>query len=376
MNTPFCRLVGVDFPLVAFSHCRDVVVAVSKAGGFGVLGATTFTPAQLKVELDWIDAHIGGKPYGIDLAIAENMPVKGETSQTFYSIMSRISDRHYSFTNNLLDTRGVSPISARSELDNEAVGYMHDTAEDLMEEAFRHPIRLIVNALGRPPQSMIDRGRKYNVPVGALVGSKEHAIRQIEAGVNVLIAQGTEAAAHCGEVTTMVLVPEVVSATKKYGDIPVLAAGGIVTGRQMAAALTMGADGVWTGTVWLPTLESELSQAMREKYIAATSRDTVRSRSMSGKAARLLRTDWTAAWEQPEAPEYLQMPFQSLLANAAQKSVEKSVAGGNANAVPLLTYAVGQGVGMLSSIKSAKAVVQEFKEDFILAAERMTTILE
>jgi len=368
-------MVGIEFPLVAFSHCRDVVVAVSKAGGFGVLGATTFTPEQLKVELDWIDAHIDGMPYGIDLAIAENMPAKNETNQTFHSVMSRIPEQHYTFTNSLLHKHGVATISAHTELDDEEVGYMHDTAERLMDEAFRHPIRLIVNALGKPPQSMIDRGRANNVPVGALIGSKEHAIRQIEAGVDVLIAQGTEAAAHCGEVTTLVLVPEVLRAIQKYGDIPVLAAGGIVTGRQMAAAMTMGADGAWTGSVWLPTLESEMSQALREKYIAASSRDTVRSRSMSGKTARLLKTEWTDAWERPESPGYLQMPFQSLLSDAAQRNVDKSIASGNKEALPLLTYAVGQGVGMLDSIKSAKTVVQEFKEDFVQATERMAAIL-
>ncbi|MFA5630165.1 MAG: nitronate monooxygenase [Porticoccaceae bacterium] len=376
MNTQFCKMVGVEFPLVAFSHCRDVVVAVSKAGGFGVLGATTFTPEQLKIELDWIDDHIDGIPYGIDLAIAENMPAKHETNQTFYSVMSRIPEQHYVFTNALLQKHGVNTISAHSELDDEEVGYMHDTAERLMDEAFRHPIRLIVNALGKPPQSMIDRARANNVPVGALIGSKEHAIRQVEAGVDVLIAQGTEAAAHCGEVTTLVLVPEVTRAIQKYGNIPVLAAGGIVTGRQMAAAMTMGADGVWTGSVWLPTLESEMSQALREKYIAASSRDTVRSRSMSGKTARLLKTEWTEAWEGPESPGYLQMPFQSLLSEAAQRNIDKSIASGNKEAMPLLTYAVGQGVGMLDSIKSAKAVVQEFKEDFLQATERIASILE
>jgi len=370
-------MVGVDFPLVAFSHCRDVVVAVSKAGGFGVLGAGLFTPEQLKIELDWIDAHIDGKPYGVDLAVPENMDIKSETNHTVHSLMSRIPDKHYAFTNDLLDRHGVGPISADIYRNDDEVGFMYDTAERVMDVAFAHPIRLIVNALGKPPPSMLERGRAHRVPVGALVGSKGHAIRQIEAGVDLLIAQGTEAAAHCGEVTTLVLVPEVVAAVSESGrHVPVLAAGGIVTGAQMAAALAMGAEGAWTGSVWLPTIESELSQPMREKYIAASSRDTLRSRSFTGKTARLLKTEWTDAWEGSESPGILSLPYQSLLSEAVQAQVEKSVAGGNDQGRPLLTYACGQGVGMLNEIKSARTVVQEFMEDFARSFERLCTLVE
>lgn len=376
MKTPVCGLLGVDFPLFAFSHCRDVVVAVSKAGGFGVLGAVGYGPDELEAELRWIDERIGGRPYGIDLAIPENMSVKHEQGLTSGRLKQRIPPQHHAFVDSLLVKHGIDPHSSVPSDEDRAVGLMHDTAERCMDVAFRHPIRFIVQALGLPPQSMIDRGRAADVPVGALVGSAEHAVRQVEMGVDVIVAQGTEAGGHCGEVSTMVLVPEVIQALAGVGGkhTPVLAAGGIVTGRQMAAAMTMGADGVWTGSVWLPTVESEISQVMREKFVAARSRDTVRSRASSGKLARQLRSAWTEAWEQPDSPGYLQMPFQPMLTAAVMQRATKAAEAGNDSARQLVNYYVGQGVGMLDGIKSARSVVQEFMEDYAAALERVQTL--
>ncbi len=376
MNTSLCKILGIDFPLFAFSHCRDVVAAVSKAGGFGVLGTATFTPEQLKIELDWIDAHVDGKPYGVDLAVAENMETKAETNQTSTTLRARIPEQHKRFADELLAGHGVDTTAQVPSDEEHEIGQFLDTAERVMDECFRHPIRLIVNALGRPPQSMMDRARARGIPVGALVGSKEHAIRQLEYGVDLLVAQGTEAAAHCGEVTTMVLVPEIVEAVEQVRPVPVLAAGGIVTGRQMAAVMTMGAAGAWTGSVWLPTMESDVPEMIKEKLLAARSRDTIRSRAFTGKTCRQLRSSWNAAWEAPESPGALPMPFQHLMAERAMQLALKSAAGGNDRARDLLTEGVGQAVGMLNSTKSARGVVQDFREDFAAALERINALVE
>jgi NAD(P)H-dependent flavin oxidoreductase YrpB (nitropropane dioxygenase family) len=376
MNTSVCTMLGMDFPLFAFSHCRDVVAAVSKAGGFGVFGASngSVTPEQLKIELDWIDSHVAGKPYGLDLAVPENMSNRDVPHQTSSALMAQIPDKHKKFVEDLLTKYGVNPQSSVPADEDREISHFLDTAERLIDEGLRHPIRLFVNALGRPPQAMLDRSHAKGVPVGALVGSKEHALRQLEAGVDVIVAQGTEAAAHCGEVSTMVLVPEVVKTVRAVRSVPVLAAGGIVTGRQMAAAMAMGADGAWTGSVWLPTVESNVSQAVRERLLAARSRDTIRSRAMTGKTARQLRSAWNEAWESPDSPGALPMPFQHLLTNRAFQQIEKSVAGGNDKARALITEGVGQGVGMLDSVKSARTVVQEFMEDFAEALERVQAL--
>jgi NAD(P)H-dependent flavin oxidoreductase YrpB (nitropropane dioxygenase family) len=247
-----------------------------------------------------------------------------------------------------------------------------DTALQLLETAFDFPIRLIANALGVPPPAMIEMGKAHGVPVAALVGAKEHAIRQVNAGVDILVAQGGEAGGHCGEVSTMVLVPEVIKAIRPIRDVPVLAAGGIMNGAQMAACMAMGAAGVWTGSVWLATTESETSEIFREKMIEAGSRDAVRSRSRTGKPARQLRSAWTEAWERdPTSPGPLPMPLQTLVSESALHAVDKAAAAGNAKAREMVTYFVGQGVGLIDSVRSAGQVVQDFKAEFIEAVERL-----
>jgi len=338
MKSPICEMLGIDFPLLAFSHCRDVVAAVSRAGGFGVLGATAHSPESIEQELKWIDDHVDGKPYGLDVLIPENISTSGEKDVTWKSLEARISPAHRDFTRNLLKSR----------------------CAEVLEVSFRHPIRLIANALGVPPKAMIEMGQKHGVPVAALVGAKEHALRQVAAGVDILVVQGTEAGGHCGEVSTMVLVPEVIKAIKPIRDVPVLAAGGIMTGRQMAACMAMGAAGAWTGSVWLATVESETTEIFREKMIAASSRDAVRSKGRTGKPARQLRSVWTDAWDRgPDSPGALPMPLQSIVRRDAFNSIDRAAAG-NPKARDLVSYFVGLGVGLRRSLKSAGAPVQAF----------------
>jgi NAD(P)H-dependent flavin oxidoreductase YrpB (nitropropane dioxygenase family) len=375
MKSPICEMLGVEFPLFAFSHCRDVVAAVSRAGGFGVLGATTHSPESIERELQWIDDHVDGKPYGLDVLIPENISTSGEKDVTWKSLAARVSPEHRAFTRNLLKKYGVE-LTTSDIPDNQPQPFDASRALEVLEASFRHPIRLIANALGVPPKAMIEMGQKHRVPVAALVGAKEHALRQVAAGVDILVVQGTEAGGHCGEVSTMVLVPEVIKAIKKVRDVPVLAAGGVMTGRQMAACMAMGAAGVWTGSVWLATVESETSEIFREKMIAASSRDAVRSRGRTGKPARQLRSVWTDAWDRdPDSPGALPMPLQSIISRDAFASIDRAAAAGNARARDLVSYFVGQGVGLIDSVKSATAVVQEFKEDFAEAVEHMNALV-
>jgi len=373
-------MLGIDYPLVAFSHCRDVVAAVSRAGGFGVLGATAFTPDQLELELKWIDDHIDGKPYGIDVLIPENLAIKNEKDVTTHSLAERIPQQHKDFVRDLLARHGVEVSQAGEPGGTQRPGapfsLQEEVALKLLEASFRHPIKLIANALGVPPPSMIALGRQHGVPVAALVGAKEHAVRQVQAGVDIIVAEGWEAGGHCGEVSTLVLVPEVLRAIRPIRNVPVLAAGGIMTGRQMAACMAMGAAGVWTGSVWLATTESEASEIFREKMIAARSRDTVRSKCRTGKYSRQLRSAWTEAWEQPDSPGALPMPFQSLISEPALRAAQRAAERGNQKARDLVTYFVGQGVGLVDSVKSSRTVVQEFMEEFAEALGEMQTWTE
>jgi NAD(P)H-dependent flavin oxidoreductase YrpB (nitropropane dioxygenase family) len=376
MKSPICDMLGVEFPLLAFSHCRDVVAAVSRAGGFGVLGATAHSPDSVRAELGWIADHSDGKPFGIDVLIPENMATAGERGVTYNSLKARVPEAHTSFARQLLDKAGVA-LAEPEVRDDRPQPFDPDRALELLEAAFEFPIRLIANALGVPPPAMIEMGRRHGVPVAALVGAKEHAIRQVSAGVDIIVAQGGEAGGHCGEVSTLVLVPEVLRAIKPIRDVPVLAAGGIMNGRQMAACMAMGAAGAWTGSVWLATVESETSEIFREKMIEATSRDAIRTRCRTGKPARQLRSAWTEAWERdPASPGPLPMPMMSLVSEAALRSVDRAAAAGNRRARDMVTYFVGQGVGLIDEVRSAGQVVQAFKSEFIEAVEHLDGLLE
>jgi NAD(P)H-dependent flavin oxidoreductase YrpB (nitropropane dioxygenase family) len=369
MRTPICDLLGIDLPLLAFSHCRDVVAAVTNAGGFGVLGASLHTPEQLEHELAWIDSQVGGKPYGADILIPEKFEGKGEHLDAA-GLAARIPQQHKDFVRSVLRSHGVD-LSDDGLARIDITGIGDDAGDQLLDVAFRHPIKLIASALGVPPQAMIDRAKAAGVPVAALVGAKEHAVKQVRAGVDVLIAQGTEAGGHCGEVTTMVLVPEVIEAIRPIREVPVLAAGGIVTGRQMAAAIALGAAGAWTGSVWLTTPEAETASYTMQKLLRASSADTVRSRGRTGKPSRQLVSAWTDAWESGSSPAALPMPLQSYLSEPALRRVDELAAKGDAGAQDLATYWVGQGVGLMNAVKPARQVVLEMAEDFLDAADRL-----
>ena len=375
MNNAVCRITGAEFPLFAFSHCRDVVVAVSKAGGFGVLGATRFSPDQLEEELAWIDAHVGGAPYGVDVLVPETIDPRVSGMHDNASRVAAVDPAYQAFAAQVLAASGIDSPSEVAPL-RERMGITPENGLALMEVAFRHPIKLIANALGIAPPQMIAEGKRRGIAVAALVGAKEHAIRQAEAGVDIIVAQGGEAGGHCGEVSTLVLVPEVVRALRRAGhDLPVLAAGGIMTGAQMAAMMVAGAQGAWTGSVWLATPEAETSEAFRAAMIAARSRDTVRSRSRTGKPARQLRSAWHAAWDGADSPGALPMPLMGLVSEPAFARIERSVAAGNEDARGLISYFVGQGVGLVEQERSAKAVVQDFREEFAEALSAITDML-
>ena len=377
MNSKICELLDIEFPLVAFTHCRDVVVAVSKAGGCGVLGAVGMSPEQLEKELKWIDDHIDGKPYGVDVLIPNKMVDQSEKFDAD-KLKNMIPQEYADYRADILENHDIEAAELRT-IDTAGSSFAQNTKADgakaLLDVAFSHPIKLIANALGVPPDWMLEMGKQNDVKVAALLGTAQHAINQVKAGVDILVVSGTEAGGHCGSVSTMVLIPEVHKAIQPYGDVPILAAGGIVTGQQMAAAMAMGASGAWCGSVWLTTVESEVPPVIKEKMVAANSSETVRSRSRTGKHSRQLVSPWTDAWESDKAPDPLPMPLQPMVAEPALQKVNKLAEGGHEGARELSTYWVGQGVGLMNATISASDVVQEFKQDFMSAYERLTNFV-
>ena len=373
MNSLICDLLDIEFPLIAFSHCRDVVVEVSKAGGFGVLGAARYNASTLEAELSWIDEHIDGKPYGVDLIAPTSMAVAEENGAA-EDLKNRVPQEYFDFASGILERHDIDASDVYANQYESDSFLSKNKATSIIDVAFDHPIKLIANALGVPPAYMIDMGKEKGVATAALIGTREHAIKQVEAGVNIVVASGTEAGGHCGDVSTLVLIPEVSSVLKDSG-VPVVAAGGIVTGRQMAACMAMGAAGVWTGSVWLTCAESDTPPVLKEKMLRASSRETVRSRSRTGKHSRQLRSPWTDAWESNTAPEPLSMPLQSQVTENPLAKVTKLAEIGHEGARQLSTSWVGQGVGLMSSTQSAKAIVYDFMQDYLVASERLQASL-
>lgn len=372
MKSPICERLGIDVPIFAFSHCRDVVAAVTRAGGFGVLGALAYSPERLEIELNWIDEHCDGKPYGVDIVMPQNYVGKGESSDftSFGSLHDMIPQTHTDFVEDLLRKYDIPPLPA--ELEGEevpAAGLNVDAfAPGHVELSIAHPnVKMLVNALGPPPPEVVAKAHDAGLLVGALVGAKQHAERQVNLGVDVIIAQGTEAGGHCGEVSTMVLIPEVVDAVGP--DVCVLAAGGIATGRQMAAALALGAQGVWTGSMWLTVAEADTNPTIMANLLAASSRDTVRSRAYTGKPARQLRSAWTEAFDDPEGPGTLPMPLQGILHNEASRRFSR------VQAKDLMGFPVGQIVGRLNEVRATKDVMFDMIEEWIATTERLNGLI-
>lgn len=368
MRTRICEMFGIEFPIFAFSHCRDVVAAVSKSGGMGVLGALAFSPEQLEIELNWIDKHVDGKPYGVDVVMPASYVGSDPTE-----LDKMIPERHREFADELMQRFQVPPLPADEPRPQGLLGWTYESARPLVDIALSHPVRLLANALGVPPKDVLDKAHRQGVLVAALVGKASQAERQVEAGTDVIIAQGSEAGGHTGEVATMVLVPEVVDAVQ---PTPVLAAGGIGSGRQMAAALALGADGVWTGSIWLTVAESATNPVLVEKLLKGASTDTVRSRSMTGKLARLLRTPWTEAWDGPDSPGTLPMPLQYMLTAEAQNRISRYAHVESSGAKELIGTPVGQIVGRMNSVRRTRDVIHDMVSEFVAVAERLAGLLD
>lgn len=372
MKTPVCEMLGCDVPIVAFTHCRDVVAAVTKAGGFGVLGAAGHTPEQLDIDMGWITDEVGGRPFGVDIIVPAKYEGKSEGELSVKDLKAMIPPAHREFLDDMMERYDVPPLPAEDKpgaIAGDAEPPMtYAQAVPLMDVAFSYPIRLAVNALGPPPPDMISRAHDNDVLVGALAGKKVHAERHVAAGVDIVIAQGHEAGGHTGDIATMVLVPEVVDA---IAPVPVLAAGGIGNGRQVAASLALGAQGVWCGSVWLTTQEAETHPVVKEKFLAAGSSDTLRSRSRTGKPARQLRSAWTDEWEGENSPGTLPMPLQPMLIGAASRRIDRAAMNpSNKGAVELANYFVGQVVGQLNESISATRVVEEMISEYLDVMER------
>jgi NAD(P)H-dependent flavin oxidoreductase YrpB (nitropropane dioxygenase family) len=372
MNS-LCRRLGIEYPIFAFSHCRDVVAAVSRAGGLGVLGVFAMHPDEIDVELRWLEQNCGRRPYGVDLVA----PVRTADREAGLTGSAHLRERldqmippqHRDYAEQIMSSFGVPPLP---EIDSQAVdfaaeGFTAAGGEDQIEVVLAHQQSLLVSALGPPPGWLIDRAHERGTMVGALVGKPHQAARNVELGVDVIICQSYEAGGHTGDIGAMVLIPDVVDAV---GDVPVLAAGGIGSGRQMAAAMCLGAQGVWTGSIWLASRESSTDPNVVDRFITMTSSDTVRSKSQTGKPNRQIRTPWTEAWDDPAGPGPLPMPLQYLLYAECNARAKR------AGMYELVGSPVGQIVGRMTSVRPAADIVLSMVEEYLSICEGMDRHLD
>ncbi|MCX2730422.1 nitronate monooxygenase family protein [Saccharopolyspora sp. NFXS83] len=350
MRTALCDRLGIEHPIVGFTPSEHVAAAISRAGGLGVLGCVRFNDAaELDAVLDWMDENTGGRPYGVDVVMPSTVPAEAAD----VDLEAMIPDEHREFVRRTLTALGVPELPDDESKGDAVLGWLHSVARSHVDVALKHPVKLIANALGSPPPDVIGRAHEHGVLVAALAGKAEHARRHVDEGVDIVVAQGHEAGGHTGEIATMVLVPEIVDAVGE--EVPVLAAGGIGSGRQVAAALALGASGAWMGSYWLATKEYAMTlgeSAMQRALLAAGSSDTVRTRIYTGKPARLLKTRWTDAWSEQDAPSPLPMPLQNILVSEAHQRIMRS------DDPEVVSMPVGQIVGRMNAVRGVDDVMR------------------
>jgi NAD(P)H-dependent flavin oxidoreductase YrpB (nitropropane dioxygenase family) len=342
-TTAITKRFGITYPIFAFSHSVDVVIAVSKAGGFGVFGGTRSTPDEIEAALHAIRAGIGDKPFGIDLVIPQGMPAKNNRED----IEAEIPAGHKAFVEHIYEKYSV-PAPTKPGMRTRFVR-SEETARQQVRVVLESDVNLLALGVGSPPD-VISLAKERGKTVLSLVGQPKHAVKAIAAGADILVAQGYDAGGHTGEIGTFSLVPQIVDIA---GGRPVLAAGGVVSGRHIAAALAMGAQGVWTGTRWLLTAENHTDPRILAKLIAAESADTIVSRSESGKTFRQIKSAWTDEWHAPDAPQPLKMPYHDILVGDLLGAIDEH------KVEPLMHSGAGQGIGMLKSATTVASVMSD-----------------
>lgn len=348
LNTKLCEMLGIEYPVIAFTHCKDVAVAVINGGGFAVLGEAMHTPEEIEADVHWIRDRVEGRPFGVDLVLPASVPPAGSVEE----LMANIPETHRAFAQDIKERYDVPDPKGQVDL-HQWGGLNQELARAQLDVLLEERVPVIASGLGSPA-FMLDAAHERGIKVFGLVGKARQAKRQLEAGVDAIIAQGYDAAGHTGNVGTLSIVAEVAALA---GDTPIIAAGGITTGRHLAASLCLGAAGVWTGTVWLASRESDVDMIIKERILEATTDDTTFSTSISGMTMRVLKCPWTEEWAKPDAPAPLQAPYQMLLSS-------DYIQGANDNRrADLMTEAAGQGVSFVTTMKPAKQILFDMVEE-------------
>ncbi|MCK1394518.1 nitronate monooxygenase family protein [Bradyrhizobium sp. 1] len=367
MRNRITEMFDIEVPIFGFTHKPEVAIEVTNAGGMGALAASYYEPDELERILTDMDEKTNGRPYCIDVLFANKVGQVVPMSQR----LSALPKEHLDFVEKVLDEAGIPPLPPEVEtemLREKPPGHGHteEGVLEVLEVVVRHPqAKFVLSAMGAPPTYVVERLHRRGIVVGAMAGTAEHALKHVQSGVDVIVAQGSEAGGHTGTIASMVLWPEVVDAV---APVPVLAAGGVGSGRHIAAAFALGAEGVWCGTIWLGASESELSPGMRKRFIAARSQDAIQRKYDTGKPLRGLRSKWTDAWDAPGAPQPLPLAAQKLLVAPALKRLEL------ANAIDYMGYMSGQIVGRIKDERPIRDIMEDMKSECLAVLKRLSAV--
>ncbi len=359
--SPICDRLKIRYPIFGFAHDVATVAAISKAGGFGVYGATRRFPDEITRELAEIRRLVGDRPFGVDLVLPPGMPEHNSRA----AIEAEIPEAHKTFVAGLIEKYQVPPASGPG-MRTRFIRSAEIEAEQL-RAVLESDVDMFACGIGAPPDAVAEAKDRGKVTL-ALIGSPHHVERSRAAGVEILVAQGYDASAHTGPIGTYSLVPQIVDAA---GDLPVLVAGGVATGRHLAAALAMGAQGVWMGTAWLLSEEHQghLHPVNRDKLLAAGSADTVITRSESGKTFRQVRTAWSQEWEAEDAPAPLKMPYQDVLVGDLLGAIEEH------DIEPLIHSGAGQSVAYFDEVRPVQHIMDDLVAEATETLSRQATYL-
>jgi NAD(P)H-dependent flavin oxidoreductase YrpB (nitropropane dioxygenase family) len=359
LRTRLCDLLGIEFPIVAFTHCKDVAAAVINAGAFAVYGGTVRTPDELAADIKWVRDKVEGKPFGVDLLFPASSPPSG----TIEELKALIPEEQRQFVEAIKSRYNIPEPKNRPT--PYRLGWLNqESARRQLDVVLEERVPVLASGLGNPA-FIVEAAHSRGMQVWGLVGKPRHARRAVEAGWDVIVASGYDAAGHTGDIGTFSIVPAVADIA---GRTPVLAAGGVSTGRHLAAALCLGAAGVWTGTLWLASRESDDSMTVKEKVMLSTAEDTIHSRYISGFTMRSFRSQWHVEWEQPGAPKPLPAPYQMILSSdviqaAAENEIEEFM---------FMSILSGQGVGFVTAMKPSRQIVFDLVDEARDVFESMT----
>lgn len=354
-RTNVCERLGIQLPIFGFSHSVDVTVAIAKCGGFPVFGAARATPDEIAADVASIRRQVGPRPFGVDLMY----PKLAADEPNWDVARSHVPDGHVQFVDSLRAKYRVPQASLKTFFSTQVRNKAFFDAQT--EAVLESDVDVIATAVGLP-KPVVKAAKARHKTVIALVGAPRHAIAACEVGADILVAQGYDAGGHTGPLGTFTLVPQIVDVANGR---PVLAAGGIGCGRQIAAAFALGAEGVWLGTAWLVTREYAAPRVLLQKLLQAKSEDTVITRAHSGKPCRVVRSSWSEEWEAPHAPRPLPMPYQQVLIGELLAAIEEH------QVEPLVYEAAGQSVAWFNEVTTVEGVIQRLAEETGIALQRL-----